>query len=157
MFTLVWGYVAFFHPFYISLTDIRYNPEAKSVEIAQRIFWDDLEVALAKTYDKKVDFLNPDDPDQLEALLEDYLTAHNQIHINGKKVQLMYLGHEVEEDAAWFYLEAKKIAKPKSVQITNTLLFSQFEDQQNIVNFYMDEKPKSLLLDKRKETGSLNF
>ena len=73
IFHLLWLWVVNFHPFYVSLTDIRYNPDHNRLEMAQRIFWDDLEAALSQQYKKKVDFLNPDDPQELEKFIESYL------------------------------------------------------------------------------------
>ena len=40
------GWMVLSHPYFISLTEIRQNPESQRLEIAQKIFWDDLEEAL---------------------------------------------------------------------------------------------------------------
>ncbi len=63
---LIWGWLVNGHPFYISLTDIRYNEEERRLEIAQKIFWDDLEVVVSKNAEEKLDFLSPQDPAMLE-------------------------------------------------------------------------------------------
>jgi hypothetical protein len=151
------GWKVFFHPFYISLTEIRYNAGNNSLEIAQKIFWDDLEVALGDIHQTKVDFLNPTDSKALEEMAKAYLLEKNEIFINGQKAKLNYLGFEIEEEAAWFYLEAEKVPNPKSVEVFNAVLLQHFDGQQNIVNFYLDRKPKSLILYKGKERGELRF
>ena len=51
----------FFHPYFIGLTEMKYNPNAKKIELAQKIFWDDLETELSAVYGQKVDFLKPSD------------------------------------------------------------------------------------------------
>ena len=155
IFHLLWFWMANFHPFYVSLTDIRYNPEHNRLEIAQRIFWDDLEVALSKKNNKKVDFLNPDDPQELEKLIEAYLLEKNEIHINGQKITLKYLGHEIEEDTAWFYLEGNITSPPETAKIKNAVLIHVYEAQQNIINFYLEKSPKSVITIKGKEWGEL--
>lgn len=147
----------FLHPFYISLTEIKYNAKAKSLEISQKIFWDDLEVALGEAYGTKVDFLKPGNKDKLESMVREYLLQHNDIIVNGQKVQLQYLGYEIEDEAAWFYLEAKKVPQPKKVEIRNRILLEHFDGQQNVINFYLDKKPKSLILLKGEEKGVLSF
>ena len=157
IFLLFLGWKVFFHPFYISLTEIRYNAGTKSLEIAQKIFWDDLEVALGDIHKTKVDFLNPSDRKALEAMVQTYLLEKNEIRINGQKVKLNYLGFEIEEEAAWFYLEAEKVPLPKTVEVYNAVLIQHFDGQQNIVNFYMDRRPKSMILYKGKERGELRF
>ncbi|MEX2511834.1 MAG: DUF6702 family protein [Cyclobacteriaceae bacterium] len=153
--TISWMLWLAAHPFFISLTDMVYNPENERIEIAQKIFWDDLEVALSNAIGSPVDFLDPADPAQMEKIIETYLLQKNKIKINGKQVKLEYLGHEIEEDAAWFYMETEPVDLPKKITITNELLFDDFPTQQNIVNFYMDRKPRSLITHKSKIEGVL--
>lgn len=157
IFMLFLGWKVFFHPFYISLTDIRYNSASKTLEISQKIFWDDLEVALSDINKGKIDFLNPKDPESLAVLVENYLLLHNEVIVNGQVLKLNYLGFEIEEDAAWFYLEAQKVPVPKTITVKNTVLVDRFAGQQNIVNIYQQQKPKSLILDKNKTSGTINF
>ena len=146
------------HPFFISLTEMRYNPQSKKMEIAQKIFWDDLEVALASEFKEKVDFLKPKDKAKLESQVKTYLLKHNQVWVNGKSVTLTYLGYEVEEDAAWFYLESSVAEMPKSVEVQSTILLKDFDGQQNIVHVYSQSKsPRSLLLGEGKEKGKIEF
>ncbi|MDN3687145.1 DUF6702 family protein [Cyclobacterium jeungdonense] len=143
------------HPFYISLTDMVYNEEHQTIEIAQKIFWNDMEVALSNATETSVDFLSPQQPDKLDSLIARYLLAHNQILIQGDTVRLQYLGHEVEGEAAWFYMESEKVPSPKQITIYNGILIDDFPEQQNIINFYKNRKPKSLLTRKGKTGGVL--
>ncbi|MCU0401497.1 MAG: hypothetical protein MUE75_10905 [Algoriphagus sp.] len=146
------------HPFFISLTEMRFNPQSKKMEIAQKIFWDDLEVALASEFKEKVDFLKPTNKAKLESQLKTYLLKHNQVWVNGKSVTMTYLGYEVEEDAAWFYLESSATEMPKSVEVQSTVLLKDFDGQQNIVHVYSQSKsPRSLLLGEGKEKGKIEF
>ncbi|AFL83480.1 hypothetical protein Belba_0833 [Belliella baltica DSM 15883] len=157
IFTLILGWKVLLHPFYISLTEIRYNDAEKTIEIAQKIFWDDLERGLGETNKTKVDFLNPNSPEKLEKMIREYVLKHNQITINGKNVSLNYLGYEIEEDATWIYIEGTNVEVPKSVEIINTILIETFGEQQNIINFYVEKKPKSLILYKDKTFGEISF
>lgn len=146
-----------FHPFYISLTEIKFNSNEKSLEISQKIFWDDLEVELSEFYNSKINFLKPKDRADLDLKLKQYILQHNEILVNGKKAELNYLGYEIEEDAAWFYLESKQIPNPQQVEVKNSILHQHFNSQQNIINFYLDKSPKSLILLKGKDRGKLTF
>ncbi len=146
------------HPFYISLTEMRYNPNSRKMEIAEKIFWDDLEVSLGKEFGQSVDFLNPKDKAKLNQQLQAYLLKHNQLWVNGKLVSLNYLGYEVDEDAAWFYLESATSEAPVTVEVKNTILLEEFDGQQNIVHVYHQSRsPKSLLLGKGAEKGKVEF
>ncbi|WP_215226548.1 DUF6702 family protein [Echinicola shivajiensis] len=156
---VIWmlGWMVNFHPFYISVTDVNYNTEAKSLEIAQKIFWDDLEQALNKKYDEDLDFLHPKDLKKLNELVEAYLLENNAFEVNGNLVRIDYLGYEIEEDAAWFYMEAKNVPMPKKVKITNKVLVSDFQEQQNMINFYLNDEPKTLILYKGHMEDLLEF
>jgi len=146
------------HPFFISLTEMRYNTSSKKMEIAQKIFWDDLEVSLGKEFGESVDFLNPKDKAKLNQQLQSYLLKHNQLWVNGKSVVLNYLGYEVDEDAAWFYLESAIAETPKTVEVKHTVLLEEFDGQQNIVHVYFQSKsPRSMLLGKGEEKGKIEF
>jgi hypothetical protein len=155
---LTWVLMLFAHPFFISLTEIRFNPESKRLEMSQKIFWDDLEVGLANHFKEKIDFLNPKDKEKLDQQISEYLIKHTQVSINGKLATFRVLGYEVEEDAAWFYLESSPVEMPKTFEITNTVLLEDRAGQQNIVHVYQNSKsPRSLLLSKGEEKGKIEF
>ncbi len=149
--------LAILHPFYISVTDMVYNPAEQRMEIAQKIFWDDLEVALGGKYGEKVNFLNPESADKLDQMIESYLLQNNEIRVNGELLTLTYLGYEVEEDAAWFYIESGKVKEPKEIKVRNTMLFEDFPTQQNIVNVYVGKSPKSMIMYLKKPEGVVRF
>jgi hypothetical protein len=145
------------HPFYVSVTDIHYKKEEKSLQVSQKLFWDDFEVALGGNYQQKVDFIKGIPQDRLEIMAAEYLLSHNKITVNGKLVKLEFVGYEIEEDAVWFYMQVKNIPTPNRVIIYNTILTDYFDDQKNITNFYLDEKPKSIITNKKKTSGELRF
>jgi len=157
IFSIMLGWMAIFHPFYISLTEARYNKTAQNFEIAQKLFWDDLETVLSEEYDKPVNFLKPEDSNDLNRMLEEYLLKHNKFSVNGKPVILKYLGYEIEDEAAWFYFQSDKVRVPKEVGMKNTVFIKQFETQQHVVNLYVDKKPKTLMLDRRRDSGKVTF
>ncbi|MHA7130353.1 DUF6702 family protein [Algoriphagus namhaensis] len=155
---LLWGWMGLLsHPFYISLTEIRQNPNSGRLEMAQKMFWDDLEVELRDFSGENVDILNPEDKEQLNQLFASYLTEKNKIQCDAKMAKMNYLGYEIEEDAIWFYLESEPLPPLESLQMTCEVLLANFDSQQNIVHVYFPgySAPKSLLLGKGEETGSL--
>ena len=78
------------HPFYLSVTDIKYNEKNKSLEVATKMFTSDLEDALKKTFKKTVDILNPKDKKEVEKILFDYITKRLTINLNGKLKTLKF-------------------------------------------------------------------
>ncbi|PZX59868.1 hypothetical protein LV84_01077 [Algoriphagus ratkowskyi] len=151
------GWLVFAHPFHLSLTEIKWNKESEQLEISQKIFWDDLEIALSEYHKEPIDFLNPSNPQKLNKQIEAYLLTQNKIWIDEISVTVKFLGYEIEEDAAWFYLESEKVKEPSSLKIKNTLLIKNFSDQNNVVQVYFgSNSPKSIILGKGKESGVLS-
>jgi hypothetical protein len=145
------------HPFHISMTEIKYNANQKSLEISQKIFWDDLEVELNDYSKSKINFLKPANKEELNKLVKKYILEHSDIYINGKRADLNYLGYEIDEDVAWIYLEATNIPLPKNAEIKSSVLLKNFPGQQNIINFYKDKSPKSLRLMEGQTQGKITF
>ena len=155
---IVYSWLGSVHPFHISLTEIRQNSQTRKLEIAQKIFWDDLEIGLKKFHQTEIDFLNPKDPNLLEEQARNYLLAQNEIWIDGKKTNLKFMGFEIEGDATWFYFESEPVNWKTKIEIRNSVLISEFPDQQNIIQIYPKGKSmKNMLLRKGKERESLNF
>lgn len=154
----VWIWFSVHHPFFISLTEMRFNPQTKKMEIAQKIFWDDLEMALTKEFGDKVDFLNPRDKAKLENQIKTYLIKHNRLWVNGKPLSVNYLGYEVDDEAAWFYLESSSTDLPKDMEVQCSVLLDEQNAQQNIVHVYVQSKsPRSLLLARGRDKGKLKL
>jgi hypothetical protein len=122
------------HPFYLSVTDIKYNEKNKTLEIACKMFTNDLEGALKKTTGKKVDILNPKDKQEVEKILFDYINKRLNINLDGKTQTLKYIGYEKEEDVIWTYMEIEKCERPKQVNITTGLLYDFLKEQINLVS-----------------------
>ncbi|HEY1038707.1 MAG TPA: DUF6702 family protein [Bacteroidia bacterium] len=125
---------SFMHPYYISTTEFNFNNAGKTVEITCRMFTDNIEDALEKTYKKEIDILHPKDKKEVGKLLADYINNHLKVKINNKDYPFTIIGYEKEEDAIWTYLEIKKDLKPKSIIIQNTLLYEHLPAQVNMVH-----------------------
>lgn len=152
------GWMVLYHPFFISLTEIRQNPDTQRLEIAQKIFWDDLEEGLREYHHQKIDFMNPQDPEKLNQQVGEYILSHFKVELDGMPTSLSLLGFEVEDDAAWFYIESEPVEWKSKIKVRNSILVDQFASQQNIIHIYKNSKsPRSLLLGKGKETDSLEF
>jgi len=153
------GWLVSFHPFFISLTEIRQNPNSKNLEVAQKIFWDDLEVSLSAYHQEPFDILNPKDEKTLSEKIGIYLTNHFEIWVDGKKLSLNYLGFEVDEDAIWAYYESNPISISTQIDVRNSILLQETDSQQNIIHMYFpgNSTPRSLLLGKGEERGILKI
>jgi uncharacterized protein DUF6702 len=140
---LAWMLLSSFHPYYVSVTEIKYNEQEKTLQISCRTFTDNIEDALRKLYKKQVDVLHPKDKKEIESILADYLSKHVKIKVNGKLQTADFIGYEKEEEAIWCYLEIKNLTETKLLVIENTLLYDYLPQQINMVHVEMKGKNQS--------------
>ncbi len=132
------------HPFHVSVTEVKYKEESKSLQISSRIFLDDLEVALRVTSGyEKLDITSEKDWAIVDANLKEYVLANLKLHGGKGPLEVSYLGAEIEKDVMWVYLEIEKVKKIKSIKVVNRLLTDIYNDQENIVHFRAYGKVKS--------------
>jgi len=145
------------HPFYISVTEVNHNAKTKTVEISAKIFFDDLEHQIEKDNYTSFDIINPKDKAKVNTLIAAYLKKHLQIKLNGKSVPMNYLGYEIQEDAAWCYLEIPKINKVSQITVFNDVLFELRSEQINMLNVTVAGKRQSTKLDVSDFNASFSF
>ena len=147
------------HKFYVSVTEIKYSEKDKSLQILIRVFIDDIENTLDERYAIKANLDTPDEHPKVNDYLEEYINDKVSLKINGTKVKPVFLGKEYDIDVVKCYIEIENIEynSLKQIEITNQILFEQFEEQQNIVHFRLPTRTKSLLLIKESYKGVLNF
>lgn len=146
------------HPVHVSVTEITYSEKDKALQIASRVFIDDLELSIQRDLkDESVDILKPAGGKTTDQLVSAYLLKHMKVKVDGKIQLLNYLGHEVDGLAIICYIEIASIKKLKSVEITNDVIMEVHPDQSNLVHVTYHDKIKSLRLVRDKSTDVLNF
>jgi len=143
------------HEFYVSLTEIRYNSKTERFELSIRLFPDDLDRALLARSGIHTQLATELEHKQADSLLLGYILEDFTLEVNGKRVELEYLGKEPESDAIWCYLESAKVIKPESITVRNAILTEYFPDQVNIIQVYKGKWNKGLLLDRNQVSGTL--
>ena len=127
------------------------------MEISVKLFIDDLEKTLHNIHKMSIDLVHPKDSACSEKLVEDYITNHLSIIVDGKLHPLHFIGYEKEEDAIWSYFETDAIMKPKLISITNTLLYQYMEDQVNIMHVSVGAEKKSYKLNNPESKAEFRF
>ena len=150
-------FISFLHPLHLSVCDIDFDKQTRSLEISQRIFADDLENVLRPKVGAKTDILNPVNKEQLSSAIREYVLQNLQLQLNGKKANPRYIGYEVDEDVVWVYLEVPNVRSLNTITVQNTLFFEVFQDQLNLINVKKDGKVRSLKLTGDQKEGTLRF
>jgi uncharacterized protein DUF6702 len=141
------------HPFHVSVCDVDFNEDAKSIQISQRIFLDDFEKALNKKFAINLIIDDKSTMAYRDSLIQVYLVDNLHLLIDGREKKRVFVGSEIEENAIWCYLEYEGVKKYKSLEINSTILLETFEDQANIIHFKYGSFEKSIKLDRLKTTG----
>lgn len=156
LFTLVSSFTDA-HKYYISLTQIDFVKESKSVQITMNLFLDDFDLALHKTFSKNFNLNSYEELENSDDYIEQYLQEHFQIKVDNKVLKNNYLGKEYEGDVVYLYIEIENVKAISTIEVKNSLLIDFFSDQQNLIKLKINDKFDSLLLTKKNDKGLLNF
>ena len=145
------------HKFYVSLTELRYNAQSERFELSMRIFPDDLDRALLERSGIHTQLATKLEHEQTDSLLRTYLLENFTLEADEVEIAFNYLGKEPESDAIWCYLESDPVPAPRQLSIRHELLTEIFPDQVNIVQVYIGDWNKGMLLNRNQPGGMLSL
>ena len=145
------------HKFYVSVTEIVYNEKSESLQIISRIFIDDLEDLLQTRYDKSIKLGKSSESAMAPDLIKKYLNKKIEVQLDGKLVEVNFLGKEYEDDMLLLYMEIPEVKSFKKISVKNALLTDMFGEQKNLVHVTYKGSTKSLILNKAKQEDLLIF
>lgn len=145
------------HKFYVSVFQIEYAPAKKQLQITSRVFIDDLNVALAKKYGKKLYLCTTKEIPEVTDYLKQYFAEKMHIKINGVAKTLTFKTRETEDDVLLCYFTVPADTKISSVQVDNTFLFEAYSEQQNIIHIKINGSKKSMLLTTDNPSGTIEL
>ena len=145
------------HEYYVSVTNVEYVKEEKSVQIITQIFIDDFEKMIQERFDDRITLATDNESIMVEDYMQRYLSDKLKVTINDQSLDFNFIGKEYEDDITYCYLEIKDISEIKSIEIENRVLFDIYQDQQNIVRLKLYGKNKSFLLIPDNDNCVLNF
>lgn len=125
------GGTASAHKFYASLAQVERTPDGR-LEVALRLFPDDLEEALRRSTGKRVVV---EDSKAFAAALLPWLNRHFALESGMQRTTFTYVGAEVTVQIAWVYVEAPWPVALDASAMRNDILVDLFPDQVNTVNF----------------------
>ncbi|MFC5272240.1 DUF6702 family protein [Adhaeribacter terreus] len=132
------------HLYHISIAEIKYNAKTQSLEIALKVFTDDLEKTLSFAAQKPVTLQQTA---EVKKQLETYLKKNLRLENAAKQTyQQRFLGFETEADAQWLFLEiAVKPDELKQAKLRNQVLLETYPDQMNLTNLEINGKKHTLI------------
>lgn len=150
------------HPLRLSLCEIEYASDKQLITINLKLFLTDVNEAIVfDPNSNELAFCQPNESEKANQMLLDYLNQFFYVKANSEKVDLKIkskkLKGEGDNTALWVYFEVAQSSALKSLEIKNAVFTDLFFDQNNIVYVHVDDKSKSLMLNKKKSVHQLKF
>ena len=145
------------HKFYVALYQVNYAPEKKMLQITARIFVDDLNNALGKKYQKKINLGSEKESEEDLNLFKKYFSEKFSIKVNGQLKPIQFLSKEMEGDVLICYFSIKDIHKVNSLEIYNSVITETNSEQQNIMHFNVSGIKNTLLFTESTSKGLLKY
>jgi len=145
------------HPLHIATVEIDHNATDKTLEITCKTFWDDFESILSKVNKSKVDLVSGKDTAGNNKKILEYIRSHLQITIDGKPVQMSFVGYEKEDVVVYSFLQVDNISSVKKVTVVNSLMHDMFDDQVEIIHMIVNGNRKSTKLDYPAKSAEFSF
>jgi hypothetical protein len=116
---------------------VEYNEKEKSLQISVHLFIDDLEESLKNQGYTGLFICTERESGQAEKHIESYLRKNLTFSINGKLTNYTFIGKEGSSDMS---------AVIKTINIKNSLLIREFDDQKNLVHVIGPNKKEGTII-----------
>jgi hypothetical protein len=148
------------HKHYVSITEMEYVKEDKTIQVSIQLTGHDLEYAINQLSQVRRE-LKPvckDSYDSTLILTELYLSDRLNITIKDEVYSGKVIGIENNNDGnAYVYLVIPNVKKIKTFTIKNTLLMDHFENQQNITHLKYGKQKKTRTFTRDLRTHIIEF
>jgi len=145
------------HKHYISLTKVDFIKEKKVIQVTMKFFIDDIELALENKHGQAMELTTKDENKMADKFLEGYIRQKFKVWVNEEEKAYAYLGKEYENNEVFFYLELENISDIKTIEIQNSMLFEEFEEQQNYIKLNIENVQKTFILLKANNKDKLKL
>lgn len=146
-----------FHKYYVSVTQLEFSQKNNRIEITTRIFIDDFEKTLDDKFKEKMNLATTQENPKATEFIKKYCADKIKIIVNGKPLEVVFMGKEYQDDVVICYLKAVNSEKIKSVDFYNSILTETFSEQQNLVHSTINNIKKSFMLTVRERKASIVF
>ena len=135
------------HNYFVSTANMEYDDSTQQIEVSVKMTAHDFEHVLEMKYQQRLHIETISDTSEIGMFIQEYLKENFVISSGGKACNFNYYGKEVTlRDELFFYFSFGEVVDPDAIHVKNTLLFSSFAQQQNIVHYKHGTKSKSVTL-----------
>jgi hypothetical protein len=150
------------HPLRLSISEIEYSSNEQRLRVSLRLFLMDVREALLFDPDStELAFCQPNESQNAEPMLMDYLNQFFYVKANGERLNLEIKSKKLHGEgintALGLVFEQQQQKPLTSLEIKNAVFTDLFFDQNNIIYVHVNENSHSLMLSKETPTHTLEF
>lgn len=135
--------VARAHPLHTSFADITHDPRSGVLLISLRVFVDDFTKA-SDAHQRRLISRDPR-PSRQSPLISYAIASFTIADEAGKPVALESCGGKRAGELMWLCFKARMALPPKSIHVSNRILFDTYKDQVNVVQATLGQRKASAL------------
>lgn len=131
------------HPIFISMAQVDYKTKLNRLEIAVKIFSDDLQKVITKNEGKTIEIGTEREHKDATTYIKSYVKENFKLYNNGKELELEYVGRELERKdffAMWVYYKVEKVKRLKDLTLYDNILIDYERTQKNKISFRVDNQ-----------------
>lgn len=142
------------HNIHLSVCDVEQKTN-EEIEITFNVFFDDLQSAMGLKPGEEL----PKKYKGSDALITEFIEQNVEFIINGAKVEWEYEESQLASPSVWTTITITdiKASEVKQFEIVNSILLSTYKDQKNVINFDLQGKKESFLLDRKKKSAKFSI
>jgi hypothetical protein len=155
---LIPGWTDFVHPIHVSVTSIEYKEEEEQFQASFKIFTDDFETILSRTFGVTIKINDDPNPEEQIPYFDRYINKSFKLIINEDN-QLVpeFRFKKINEEAVWLYYSYGCRIKPQSATIHNAIMMDMFDDQTNLLIMKFNDLEKGYQFKKGSRDITIKF
>tara|TARA_B100001109_G_C18514098_1_gene312914 strand:+ start:53 stop:523 length:471 start_codon:yes stop_codon:yes gene_type:complete len=131
MIHLIFSFLVFIHPIYISSTNVVVSDEILEIKI--KLFRDDLEDGLRDFHGFSISIDSLNKIEKNKSLINQYINDKLTLIINNEKINFFIINYSLTNDVFEVYFKQIFTKKTKDIKINNQLLIEIYSEQSNIM------------------------
>jgi len=134
------------HPLHMSFTNIEYNDSIQEWEVSVKLFKDDFADEMKRLYSVDIDIEVGIVDSVQQKSCHSFISDYFDLRINDDVIGVdswKYQGSKLNFEAIWLNYSFPYNEEPRDIEVKNTLMFSLFRDQKNLLIFTFNDFQKA--------------
>ena len=132
------------HPVHLSVCEANYNPHSQNLELALKVFVEDMEQSLMERTGKEVRFGDDLTDARHDSLINVYLQEVFLVKADDSLLTWHMLGKDGQLGDMWIYMEVPLADGFQELVFEDKVLMDLFADQKNLIHFTYGEFKQSV-------------